>query len=82
MVLAAIAGIVALIYKAEAEKAKTESIESDTKAKDAPLVVQQQQDEEKLKQANEDIKKIMDERDTLRNKYMTDQEKSDSWNKK
>lgn len=81
-VLAAIAGILALIYKEKAEKAEASAIESQTAAKDAPLVAQQAQDEVKLKEANEDIQKIMDEREKLRNKYVTDQERADSWNKK
>lgn len=80
--LAAIAGLVALIYKAKAEKAEAESIESHVAAQDAPLVAQQQQDEQKIKVVDENIQKIMDEREKLRNQYLTDQQKADSWNKK
>ena len=76
------ASFIALFYKAKAEKAEENVVESVTAAKDAPLVAQQQQDEMKIKQIDEDIKKIMDEREKLRHQYLTDQERADSWNKK
>jgi type III secretory pathway component EscV len=82
IILAAIAGILALIYKTKAEKAEETATESVTAAKDAPLVAQQQQDETKIKQVDENIQQIMDEREKLRNQYLTDQQKADEWNKK
>lgn len=80
--LAGLAGLLALFYKEKAEKAETSAIESQTAAKDAPLVAQQQQDEVKIKQVDENIQQIMDERAKLRDQYATDQQKADSWNKK
>lgn len=83
-VLAAVAGIVALIYKKKAENAEAEVIVSRTQTADAPLAAQQARDEAQIKQVDENIQKIMDEREKLRDQYAkeTDQQKADSWNKK
>ena len=80
--LAAIAGVLALFYKHKADKAEADNIESETRIQDAPLVAQQAENAAKLERVNEDIKKIHEEREKLRNQYITDQEKADSWDKK
>lgn len=83
LVLAVVAGILALVYKKKAEEAETEVIISHTQAADAPLAAQQAQDQVQIKQVDENIQKIMDERAKLRDQYAqeTDQERADSWNK-
>lgn len=81
LALAAIAGLVALIYKSKAEQAEAEALVSHTQDEDAPLVAKQAQDEVAIKQVDENIQAIMDERTKLRDQYLTDQQKADNWNK-
>lgn len=50
LVLAAIAGLVALIYKSKAEKAETDAVIAQTQAKDAPLAAKQKEIEDKIKE--------------------------------
>lgn len=70
IVLAAIAGLVALIYKRKAEQADTAALIAETQAKDAPLVAKQRENEKKIDEVkNQDDSKL------------TPEERADRWNK-
>lgn len=70
IVLAAIAGFIALIYKRKAEQAETDALIAQTQAKDAPLVAKQRENEKKI----EDVKNQDDSK-------LTPEERADRWNK-
>lgn len=70
----------ALYYKSRATSAETTAIVSQVQAKDAPLAAQQAQDQAGIAATDKGIKDMMVERDKLRNQYVTDQQKADSWN--
>lgn len=72
----------AIYYKNRATKSETQSIIAEVKAKDAPLVAEQNQIEEKKKEVDKGIQDMMVEREKLRNKYVSDQERANSWDKK
>lgn len=62
LVLAGIAGLLALFYKNQAENSKASAIEAETKIKDAPLVAKQLEDEKKIKEIeNQDDSKLTPE---------------------
>lgn len=77
-----IGGLVALIlfYKSKADKASAKNITAETKIKDAPLAAKQDELKEKIKDADNKIKDIMDERKKNRDEYLSDQERANKWN--
>jgi len=81
VVLGVIATGFAAFYKNKATEEETKAVVSETQAKDAPLVAQQAQDEAQLKTVDKGIQDMLAEREKLRNQYVTDQQKADSWNK-
>lgn len=81
IILAAIAGILALIYKKKAETAEEQVIISHTQAQDAPLASQQAQDEAQIKQVDETLQKLENEREKANKPDKTDKDKAASWNK-
>lgn len=82
LALGVLGSLAALYYKNRATKAETIAITSEVHAKDAELVVEQNQVEEKKKEVDKGIQNMLAEREKLRNKYVNDQQRADSWNKK
>lgn len=82
IILAVLGGSIGLFFKSKADKLAAKVITSETKIKDAPLAAKQTENETKIKEVDKGIQDMLDERKKLRDKYLTDQEKADSWNKK
>ncbi len=82
LILAGLGGLAAWFFKGQADRAKAGSIVSETKVQDAPLAAQQAQDEAKIREVDAGIQQIKDERERLRNQYISDQERANSWNNK
>lgn len=82
IILAVLGGGIGLFFKNKADKLAAKDIMSDTKIKDAPLEAKQIENESKIKEVDKGIQDMLNERRKLRDKYLTDQEKADSWNKK
>lgn len=80
-VLAIIGLGLAFFYKSKAETSEAKAIISEVAAKDAPLAAQQAQDEAGIKQVDKGIQDMLDERKKLRDQYLTDQQRADSWKK-
>jgi hypothetical protein len=77
-----VAALLALIFRNKIIDLTAKAAEAQVVAKDAPLVAQQAEDQAKIKQTDDSIQQLKDERERLRNQYVTDQQKADSWNKK
>ncbi len=81
-VLVIVAGLVALFYKGKADNVSAEAIEAKVEVKDAPLAAKQEETKEQIKEVDAGIQQMKDEREKLRNQYITDQQRADSWNDK
>jgi hypothetical protein len=80
--LSGLLGLLALIFRNKGIEQAEQLIQSQTKAEDAPLAAQQAADVAQVKVDDAGIQALKDEREKLRNEYLTDQQKADTWNQK
>lgn len=81
VIFAGLAGLIAWFFKNKADRATAQVIESKVAIQDAPLAQKQADDKEKIKEVDAGIQAIKDEREKMRNQYLTDQQRADSWTK-
>ncbi len=80
IVISALA-LLALFFKNKADQEGVVAIEAKTHGEDAGLVQQQNANRQKLDEVNKSIQDLKDEKASLRNQYLNDQQRADQWNK-
>lgn len=74
-------GLLALFFKGKSDKATAEASIAEVKVADAPLAIKQDEVHDQIKEIDKGIAQMKAEREKMRNEYITDQQKADSWNK-
>lgn len=80
LILIAIFGGAAWIFKQKADKSGSDAITAKVKGEDKNLLEQQNDKKAELDEVNENIKKLKEERARQQNEQLTDQERADKWN--
>ncbi len=68
-------------FKRRADDAGKDAILAETKGEDKQLKKKQDEVKSEINKVDEDVKAIMEDRKSNRDKYLTDQERADRWNK-
>ena len=80
-ILISILALLALFFKNKADQNGVAEIEAKTQGADAGLVDQQNANKRKLDDVNKSIQDLKNEKENLRNQYLTDQQRADQWDK-
>lgn len=80
-ILLALVGAIAFYFKKKAEKSDVDAIQAAVKGEDKGLVEQYEAKKAELDQVNENIRKLREDRARNQNEVLSDQQRSDKWNK-